>query len=355
MRTARAKLEIPMRSAVLAAFAALALSTTVRAGPSDSSATDAPRRIAVAAAQTVSQPGDISGNLARAEDAIADAARRGADLVLLPELMLTGYVVSTDVWHDAEPIDGPAVHGLAELAHRHGVFVGTTVLESDKGEVYNTFVLIGPDGSVRGHARKQYLAGHERYIVAPGDDGARVIDTELGRIGIAVCFEATIRAVLRDLAAADVDLILLPHADPVPEAAADDAPAAWDHDLRDTARQFAVTLGVPAVLANQAGQWSSPMPGLLPDQRSYFRGQSAVVTGDGAIVASLDQRPGVIVAEVPLTDGQPTGNVPRHGRYCKPMPFLARAYQVALESLGALSYRISSKRRRAILAAEKSS
>jgi predicted amidohydrolase len=110
------------------------------------------------------------------------------------------------------------------------------------GGLYPQTVLTGFDGSIAGRVRKQWLAGHEFFTVKP-HEGPHIIETEIGRIGVAICCEGTIRRLMKDLKAAEVDLILLPTADPVPEFAREDPPEDWDHDLTDTATLWVSSTG----------------------------------------------------------------------------------------------------------------
>jgi N-carbamoylputrescine amidase len=310
----------------------------------------AQRRITVAAVQSASTGGPIETNLAHAEMLVRQAAGHGAELVLLPELMPSGYILSPELWDAAEPSDGPTAQWLRQTAWELGIWLGTTFLEADGADFYNTFVLAGPDGGEAGRVRKQRLAGHETLFVR-GQDNPHVIQTAIGTIGVGICFESTQCFLMRELHAAAVDLVLLPHADPLTEGEFRRPPDEWTHDLSDTARLYATALGVPAVLANHGGPWNSPLPGCLPAQHSWYRGQSTIVDAGGDIQATLAQDEGCIVAAVTIDPSRKNPLTPPcFGQYCKEMDPGSRLYQITTATIGSLSYLLNPVRRHKALA-----
>ena len=305
--------------------------------------------LTVAVIQSESKAGMVEKNLEHAYYLAEEAAQAGARFILFPELMPSGYITDRNCWDSAEPFDGPTVQWLKHTAMDLKIWCGTSFIEVEGKDFYNTFVLAGPEGSIEGKVRKQWLAAHE-FFCTTSFKAPHIIETDFGKIGVAICYEGTIRRLMEELKEARVDLVLLPTADPVPEFAKDDNPTEWDHDLRDTAVLWASVLGVPALLANQAGLWVAKMPGLLPNQDSSFRGQSAIADYDGSLVAALDQEEGIALGTVhsnPL--GSNTGEVPRYGRYCKPMPFFSRVYQVFVSAAGRTSYGLSVERRKKVV------
>ena len=109
-----------------------------------------PKRIRVAAAQIDCHPGEVADNLVHAESMIASAAEQGSEIVLLPELMPSGYMVTEEIWNSAETINGRSVYWLLSTASRFGVYLGFSFLEADGEDFYNSFVLASPAGVDRG-------------------------------------------------------------------------------------------------------------------------------------------------------------------------------------------------------------
>src|SRR5258707_895603 len=106
-----------------------------------------PRTLGVAAVQMQSANGLLAANLERATVFVEQAARQGAQLVLLPEFMSAGYAWTEALWDAAEGKVGPTVTWLRETSERLRLWLGTSYLEAENDDFYNTFVLTAPDGS----------------------------------------------------------------------------------------------------------------------------------------------------------------------------------------------------------------
>ncbi|MBN1227430.1 MAG: carbon-nitrogen hydrolase family protein [Deltaproteobacteria bacterium] len=299
----------------------------------------------VAAVQSSSVSKNIEGNLAHAKEIVKNAADEGAELILLPELMPSGYIISKKIWDMAEPNNGITVQWLRATSKEFGVWLGTTFLEAEGVDFYNTFVLTRPDGTESGRVRKQRLPGHETLFVR-GDKGLHVIETDIGRIGIGICFEATLCFLMQQFYLHSVDLVLLPTADPLTESEYNGPKEKWTHDLSsETTQLYAQTLGVPTILANHGGPWISPLPGFLPEQNSWYRGQSTIADSDGIIKLTLEQDEDYIVAEVTLDPSRKTSQVPEcFGQYCKEMDIGSRIYQIVSETIGSIVYTFNLER-----------
>ncbi|MCP2166823.1 nitrilase family protein [Goodfellowiella coeruleoviolacea] len=140
--------------------------------------------------------------------AVAD----GATLVVLPELATTGFAFTdrAEAYAHAEPVpDGPTVTAWADFARRHGVHLAGGLVERDGVRLYNTAVLVGPDGYV-GRYRKAHLWDREKLWFTPGDVGFPVFDTTIGRIGMLICWDIWFPEVPRLLAAQGADIICAP-------------------------------------------------------------------------------------------------------------------------------------------------
>jgi len=307
--------------------------------------------VRVAAVQTQSIEGDVAANLKNATALVEAAAADGAYLILLPEVMPSGYVVSTELWDAGETDNGPTVTWLKETSRRLGVWLGTSFIEAEGEHFYNSFVMTNPQAEIAGTVRKQELPGHET-LYTKKYAGPHVIETDFGTVGVGICYETTLCFFMRMMHELSVDLVLLPTADPVPQAEADRPPEQWDHNLMETALLYAQALGVPAVLANQGGEWHSPLlGGLLPDQDSIFRGQSTIADSDGTVTETLDQEEGVIVGDVVLDPDRKNPAVPEcYGLYCKEMPPGTDLYQAITETIGTMYYSLSIERMQKALA-----
>lgn len=95
--------------------------------------------------------GDTAVNLATVERMVTDAASSGAGLVVLPEAVLTGLINNDDPAHDiplGQTIPGPATDRLGRLCTRHGIWLGFGMLERQEARLYDSAVLLRPDGSI---------------------------------------------------------------------------------------------------------------------------------------------------------------------------------------------------------------
>jgi N-carbamoylputrescine amidase len=307
------------------------------------------RTLRVGAIQTTSENGQVEANLARTLPLVEEAAHRGAELILLPEFLPSGYVYSTAMWDAAEPREGPTVRWLKEHALRLGVYLGTSYLEADGDDFFNTFLLATPDGTEAGRVRKQTPAAYEAFFTT-GDPGPHVIETPIGRAGVAICYENQLAYTPGLMHARSVDLMLMPHSAPTP-ALGPFVPSRqidlYEAKLRGLALFYANHLGIPTVMVNKCGPWESPLPGLpfLP-QRSCFPGLSTVADSDGIVKAQLDHAEGIIVENVVLDPARKALQPPRtRGRWFGGVPWMTRLF-VIIEALGSLWYGSSLERKR---------
>lgn len=166
--------------------------------------------IKVAAVQFDPQVGieNKKSNVEATLSLIADAARQGARLVVLPELASTGYSFDTreEAYLHAESIpEGPTSQAWIESAREHDAYVVAGILEQDGLKLYDTAVLIGPEGFI-GKYRKTHLWNREKLLFTPGSEYP-VFETKIGRIGLLICWDIWFPEVARILAAQGADII----------------------------------------------------------------------------------------------------------------------------------------------------
>jgi len=151
-------------------------------------------KLKVALAQISCKRGDKTENIRKIERNVERASKEGADLVVFPELSLTGYLLRDQIYELAETIPGQSTDILENLAKKTGthiVFGMPELSGKTQATVYNTAVLIGPNGLI-GKYRKMYLPTHsvfeEKRYFRPGYQTA-AFETELGRIGLIICYD----------------------------------------------------------------------------------------------------------------------------------------------------------------------
>jgi len=233
--------------------------------------------VLVAVGQFEPRPGDVRWNISRVMELASQAGVRGADLVVLPELVTTGYYMFDRFRELAEPLDGPTVTILHELARRYDLHVVLGLVEQgDDGNVYDSAVLVGPPGLVAVY-RKIHLWDTENSVFTPG---GKVVAEDtggaLGRLGLLVCYDLEFPDTAEEVGAAGASLLAAP--------AAFSNLTLWKATLEARARD----LGVPIVAANRLGH----------ELDSDFCGHSSVVDADGTVLADAGTEAGLAMAEV---------------------------------------------------------
>lgn len=296
-------------------------------------------KLRVAAVQMTSVNRAVEANLRRAEALAEKAAKQGAQLALLPELFAAGFELNEHAWETAEPQGGGIERWLCGTARRLNLYIGGSYLEARRGDFYDTFVLASPQGMVAGRVGKRHPCSIEAYIFKAAK-GRQAIETELGRIGVMICYDSSLREVADAVIEEGADILLLPFSAPTPPKSLFHTQRkidAYHASFRDGATQYARLLGIPAVMANKSGPWETTLPGFWPAQRSTFPGFSHIADSDGRELCRLGNDEGVIVAEVTLApDRKPKRLPPERDKWkpwLGPVPFEFRLF-APIEALG---------------------
>jgi predicted amidohydrolase len=169
---------------------------------------------------------DLPANRERSVRAVAEAVDAGADVVVLPELVTSGYVFESAEEAAAvaiTPEDAVFAEWAAEAARGPAVVVGGFCERGDDGLLYNSAAVVDGSG-VLGVYRKTHLWDREKLFFAPGDQAPRVFDTPAGRIGVLVCYDLEVPELTRMLALAGAELIAVPTNWPLVERPAGEHP-----------------------------------------------------------------------------------------------------------------------------------
>jgi N-carbamoylputrescine amidase len=148
-------------------------------------------------------------NLTRSLALAQKAVEGGAKLIVLPELSSTGYFFSSrqEAFDHSEAVpDGPSVQQWMAFARKHQVYLVAGLAERDGMRLFNTGVLLGPDGFI-GKYRKAHLWNLEKLWFTPGDVGFPVFETPIGRIGLLICWDIWFPEVPRILSQQGADII----------------------------------------------------------------------------------------------------------------------------------------------------
>jgi predicted amidohydrolase len=169
------------------------------------------RELTVAVAQITARE-ERDANRQLTLDAAGSLFERGAQLVVLPELIVPGYRLDPDFQRaGAEPLDGPTVRAWGELAADTGGYVAGGLCELAGDRLYNSAVLVGPEGVVL-HYRKLHTFAGEKQIFTPGDRGLPVAALPFGVLGLCVCYDLRFVETARLLALQGAELICVPTA-----------------------------------------------------------------------------------------------------------------------------------------------
>jgi 5-aminopentanamidase len=167
----------------------------------------------VVVAQIPVEPGRPEANARACVDAIARAAAQRAGLVVFTECVLTGYVFDTQsaVAKAALAPDSAPVRMIEHACATYRLHTVVGLLERADGVVYNSALVIGPDG-VRSTYRKQHLPVYaaDRFVTPGSHPDVPVVDTPVGRVGIAICFDLRFPERIRTLALQGADVIAVP-------------------------------------------------------------------------------------------------------------------------------------------------
>lgn len=168
--------------------------------------------VRTAVLQFESIAGRVRENIDQSLIYLEKAASQGVKIAVLPELCQSGYDLSPQLAAQvAEPIEGESVRRWADFARTHQMYVIAGLCESANGLIYNSAVLIGPEGYI-GTYRKAHLFFHEKDVFAPGDTGFPVFDLEWGKLSMLICYDLRFPEALRVIALKGAELICVPTA-----------------------------------------------------------------------------------------------------------------------------------------------
>ncbi len=209
---------------------------------------------------------NVEFNLQKLAKGIAQAAQRGAQLVVLQELHNTPYFCQTenpDLFDLAEPIPGPSTDFFGTLARQFGIVIVTSLFERRAAGLYhNTAVVIEKDGTIAGKYRKMHIpddpAYYEKFYFTPGDLGFEPIDTSVGRLGVQVCWDQWYPEGARLMALRGADLLIYPTAIGYESSDTPEEQARQREAWTTVQRGHAVANGLPVIAVNRTGHELDP-------------------------------------------------------------------------------------------------
>ncbi len=244
----------------------------------------------VAVCQLGPQIGEVEANRRAIEASVSDAAAAGARLVVLPELCDTGYVFTSreeaEALVDSAKESGTLASWRALALRFDLVLVGGFCERSDTGELYNSAAIVDRSG-VRCVYRKAHLWDREQLVFVAGETLPPVVETDVGRIGVLICYDLEFPEWVRKVALAGADLVAAPTNWPSGPRPAGERPA----EIVKVQADAAVN-GVYIAVADRCGE----------ERGVTWVSGSAIIGPDGYPLAGpvLEDHPAVLVADVDL-------------------------------------------------------
>lgn len=228
------------------------------------------RELKVAVVQMQPQLGKMQANISQMVELIRKiATTQPVDIIVFPELSVTGYEGGQRFTQMAQRVPGAVTNIIGQTAHDFAVHVviGMAIRRDVEAVLYNGAVLIAPDGEVESEYRKVHLQADERLTFRPGRK-IKVVETAVGTIGIMLGWDLTFPEVARDLVLQGAEALLIP--------------AAWEAKniamWRTLLMARAYENDVFIAAANRFGE-----------EPSYvFGGQSAILAPGGEVLAAIE-------------------------------------------------------------------
>ena len=270
-------------------------------------------RVTVACAQVEPVIFDRDATIEKLAATAAEAAAKGARVLVFPEAVVPAYPSSAWAkalagWaedgakeayallaRESVEVPGPAERRLGEIAREHELWLVTGVTERDPsrpGTLYNTLLFHGPGGELALKHRKLVPTNHERLVWGPGDgSGLETVETPYGRLGGLICWENYMPLARFALYEAGVELYVA--------STADDSEA-WQSTLIHIARESRCFVIAPSHFQRSASYPDDfPLRRLLDGIETIGRGGSAIVGPDGGYLAGpLWDEEGILYAEL---------------------------------------------------------
>jgi N-carbamoylputrescine amidase len=247
---------------------------------------------------------DPKQNLQNAVDSIREAAKKGAQIICLPELFLSNYFCQTENPENfslAEPIPGPTSSLLAKLAKELEIVLIIPLFEKrTEGIYHNSAIVIDADGSLSGTYRKMHIPDdpgfYEKYYFTPGDNGFKSFPTRYGKIGVLICWDQWFPEAARLTALTGAQFLFYPTAIGYQESDRDESShqiAAWE----TVQKSHAISNGLFLASVNRCGK----------EDDLTFWGRSFVCNPFGKVLQQADKNEAqIIIASCSLREIEST-------------------------------------------------
>ena len=268
-----------------------------------------PEKFRVGLVQMSASP-DPERNLQHAIDLVGDAAKRGAQVVCLPELFQTQYFCQREnaaLFDLAESIPGPTTERLSQVAKTLKIVLIASLFERRAAGVYhNTAVVFDTDGATLGMYRKMHIPDdplyYEKFYFTPGDLGFRAFDSAYGKLGTLVCWDQWYPDGARLTALQGAHVLFYPTAIGWHPAEKEEFGVAQHDAWKTIQRAHAIANGVYVAVVNRVGFENGDIRGnRAPGAGLEFWGRSFLCDPFGRVIAeaSVDKEE-ILIGDVDL-------------------------------------------------------
>lgn len=250
------------------------------------------KRVVTVAAVQMQCSTDVTENIKKADKLVREAAAKGAQIILLPELFERQYFCQErryEYYHFAKSVgENDAVRHFSKLAKELSVVLPISFYERDVNRLFNTVAIIDADGSNLGIYRKTHIPDdhyyQEKFYFTPGDTGFKVFKTMYGTIGVGICWDQWFPETARGMAVQGAELLFYPTAigsEPILEC---DSMPHW----RRCMQGHSASNLMPVIAANRIGlEEVAPCEENGGQQSSLtFYGSSFITDNTGELVVS---------------------------------------------------------------------
>jgi len=242
---------------------------------------------------------DVDKNLASAIESICAAAKKGAQIICLPELFLTQYFCQTEDTQNfslAESLPGPTSETLSKLAKELGVVLIVPLFEKrTEGIYHNTALVIDADGSIAGTYRKMHIPDDpcffEKFYFTPGDTGFKSFPTRYGRVGVLICWDQWFPEAARLSTLSGAQFLFYPT-----------AIGYQDEDAKESIQQITAWETIQRSHAISNGVFLGSVNRVARENALTFWGRSFICNPFGKVIGQADNEPQIVIAQCSLPE-----------------------------------------------------
>ena len=238
-------------------------------------------------------------NLTSAIESICAAAKKGVQIICLPELFLTQYFCQTEDTQNfslAEPLPGPTSETLSKLAKELKIVLVVPLFEKrTQGIYHNTAIVIDADGSVAGTYRKMHIPDDpcffEKFYFTPGDTGFKCFPTRYGRVGVLICWDQWFPEAARLTSLSGAQFLFYPT-----------AIGYQDEDAKESIQQITAWETIQKSHAISNGVFLGSVNRVGRENALTFWGRSFICNPFGKVIGQAENEPQTVIAQCSLPE-----------------------------------------------------